>query len=199
MKVFVDLFAGLGGASEAFYRHPDWMVIRIDNMPELVELTPGLLMCDISDTERCIQMISSYLTNQTFTEFVIWASPPCQQYSMANAKRSPDDFDNTLVMAAIEIIEHFKPRHWVIENVKGAIKEFDDIIGQPWTQRIGAFYLWGNFPMLAFQNRSDTIHKKLDAKGSRLLRPNYRALVPYPVSLALLNSFEHQQSLKQWC
>jgi len=196
VKVFVDLFAGLGGASEAFYQHHEWNVIRIDNMEELLEHTRGLTICDLSDTERAISMIDALIgTRMSDDELVIWASPPCQQYSLANSTRSPDDFDNTLVLAALEIIEHFQPDAWIIENVKGAIEEFNDLIGSSWKQRVGAFYLWGEFTLLAFKDQADTDHKKLDAKGSRLLRPNYRALVPYPVSLALLNSFEHQTKL----
>ena len=198
MKVFVDLFAGLGGASEAFYQHPDWFVIRIDNNPELLEHTKGLLMCDLSDTERAIAMLESYLIPNDYERLVIWASPPCVQYSLANPTRTPDDFDNTLLLSAIEIIEHFKPNEWIIENVKGAIEEFNDIIGQPWRQRINAFFLWGEFGLLAFKDIADTKHSKLTAKGSRSLRPNYRALIPYAVSLALLNVFEHQRTLLDW-
>lgn len=198
MKVFVDLFAGLGGASEAFFQHPDWHVIRIDNAEYLLEHTQGLTICDLSNTERAISMIENMIPELVSGEIVFWASPPCQQYSIANPTRSPDDFDNTLVLAALEIIEHFQPDAWIIENVKGAIEEFNDIIGHPWRQRINAFYLWGEFGLLAFKDISDTEHKKLDAKGSRLLRPNMRALVPYPVSLALLNVFEHQRTLLDW-
>jgi site-specific DNA-cytosine methylase len=198
VKVFVDLFAGLGGASEAFFQHPDWHVIRIDNAEYLLEHTQGLTICDLSNTERAISMIENMIPELVSGEIVFWASPPCQQYSIANPTRSPDDFDNTLVLAALEIIEHFQPDAWIIENVKGAIEEFNDIIGHPWRQRINAFYLWGEFGLLAFKDISDTEHKKLDAKGSRLLRPNMRALVPYPVSLALLNVFEHQRTLLDW-
>ena len=201
MKVFIDLFAGLGGASEAFYQHPDWFVIRMDNNPELLEHTKGLLMCDLSDTQRAISMIESYFVNRCHLDcerLVIWASPPCVQYSLANSRRTPDDFDNTLLLAALDIIEHFKPDEWIIENVKGAIEEFNDIIGQPWRQRINAFFLWGEFRLLAFKDISDTKHSKLTAKGSRSMRPNYRALIPFVVSTALLNVFEHQRTLLDW-
>jgi site-specific DNA-cytosine methylase len=198
MKVMIDLFAGLGGASQAFYEHPNWHVIRIDDNTDLLEHTQGLTICDLSDTGRAISMIEAIIDDEEPHQLVIWASPPCQQYSLANSTRTPEEFDNTLVCAALTIIEHFKPDAWVIENVKGAIEEFNDLIGDCWRQRINAFFLWGNFPLLAFKDISDTHHKKLDAKGSRLLRPNFRALVPYPVSLAFLNVFEHQRTLLDW-
>lgn len=198
-KTFVDLFAGLGGASQAFFEHHEWDVIRIDNQEFLLEHTQGLTICDLSDTERAISMISNLIGSRMADDtLVIWASPPCQQYSFANAQRSPDDFDHTLVEAALEIIEHFRPDAWIIENVKGAIEDFNEIVGHPWRQRINAFYLWGEFGLLAFKDVADTEHKKLDSKGSRLLRPNMRGKVPYPVSLALLNVFEHQRTLLDW-
>lgn len=198
MKVFVDLFAGLGGASQAFFEHPDWFVIRLDNQEFLLEHTQGLTMCDLSDTDRAVSMIEALFDRSRCELLVVWASPPCQQYSFANAQRSPDDFDNTLVCAALEIIARLDADAWIIENVKGAIEEFNEIVGHPWRQRINAFYLWGEFGLLAFKDVADTEHKKLDSKGSRLLRPNMRGKVPYPVSLALLNVFEHQRTLLDW-
>ena len=202
VKVFIDLFAGLGGASQAFMEHPEWKVIRIDNNQDLLSETDGLQIMDLTQTDEVIRMIESQFVNGcslNCEKLVIWASPPCQQYSIANPTRTPEDFDNTLLLSTLHIIEHFNPDAWIIENVKGAIEEFNDIIGQPWRQRINAMFLWGDFGLLAFKD-IDSIrhHRKLDAKGSRKLRPNFRALVPFPVSLALLNVFEHQRTLLDW-
>ena len=207
-KYMIDLFSGLGGASEAFVNDNEWMVHRFDNNPllEEIEYTQITDNMFLDAEELCVFLGNAYGKQID----LLWASPPCTEFShgfnspVSKMRRGEEGFENFipslgLVKQTITTIQNIKPKYWVIENVKGAIEEFNDIIGQHWSQRIGAFYLWGNFPMLAFQDRSDTEHKKLDAKGSRLLRPNYRALVPYPVSMALLNSFEHQQSLKQWC
>lgn len=198
MKVFIDLYAGFGGASEAFMNDSNWLVIRIDNNRDLLEHTEGLQIMDISDTDNVIRMIESQFENRCHLnceKLVIWASPPCQQYSFANAARAPDDFDNTLLLSAIKIIEHFNPDHWIIENVKGAIEEFNDIIGMEWRQRVSAFFMWGKFPLLSFRDYSDTEHSKWDAKGSRKLRPNYRSKLPLKISEALKDSFEHQRSI----
>ena len=50
---------------------------------------------------------------------IVWASPPCTQYSKArqNAK-TPRDLEgaDALVRKAFEIIDYFKPRVWIVEN-----------------------------------------------------------------------------------
>lgn len=49
---------------------------------------------------------------------LIWASPPCTQYSKAKSRgiRDLDGADN-LVRRVFEIIDYFKPKSWIIENV----------------------------------------------------------------------------------
>ena len=55
---------------------------------------------------------------------MIWASPPCEQYSSARVKaNTPRDLigSDKLVHRAIEIIEYFQPEHWFIENPWGGM------------------------------------------------------------------------------
>lgn len=52
---------------------------------------------------------------------VIWASPPCTQYSQARTTGGPPDLvsaDNC-VQQTLDIIEYFKPQHWFLENPTG--------------------------------------------------------------------------------
>jgi len=201
MKLFVDLFSGLGGASHAFDLSPDWCTLKIDNNPELLDYNRGLHLLDIADTDTIIRIIDNTM-REGFEELVIWASPPCQQFSYANANRNlaqtTDDFDMTLFDAALDIIEHFNPDHWIIENVLGAVPIVEDEYSMMPTQQIGSIVMWGNFPLIAIPSRDDWNHRKLNAKGSRTLRPNWRAKIPQAVSFGLLDSLTRQRTLKEW-
>lgn len=167
-------------------------------------------MQDIADTSGTIAIIEAVLCglgsrlNVHIGKIVIWASPPCEQFSWANPNRTHDqkidDFDMTLLNAAKEIIAHFSPDFWVIENVHGAIPIFGSLIsdggiGSRPTQQIGSVVLWGNIPQIAIEHRDSWTHRKMDAKGSRVLRPNYRAMIPLAISQGLLDALTKQRSL----
>jgi len=85
----------------------------------------------------------------------IWASPPCTEFAREFMPwcRTGVAPDMAIVKACARIIEIAKPKYWVIENVKGAVKYFQEIgLGYP-RAIVGPFYLWGNFPPLAEINR----------------------------------------------
>jgi len=199
MKVFIDLFSGLGGASVAFDRSPDWCVLKFDNNPILVEHNRGLHLLDLSDLDTSLHTIRFMLheINERYCgihKLVIWASPPCNEFSFANANR-PERPSTVLIENAFEIIQQLDPDFWVIENVHGAKETFTEILDRSVTQEIGPIVLWGHFPLIPIRTRDTWKHRKLEAKGSRVLRPNNRALIPEPVSEGLFDAIEHQQTL----
>lgn len=207
MKLFVDLFSGLGGASAAFDESPEWRTVKMDNNRELIEHNRGLIIQDLARWEEAIVMIENIIPLHEVEQMVIWASPPCDQFSWARADRTQgqtaDDFDLTLFDASCQIIEHFRgimPNlHWVIENVHGAKPIFTEELGLHPRQEIGSVVLWGDFPLISIEHRDTWKHRKLDAKGSRTLRPNYRAVIPRPISDGLLHSLDRQTTLRKWC
>jgi len=205
MKVFIDLFCGLGGASSAFSAAPGWKVIKIDNNPDLIPHVHGIIMADIADIQETVAIIRSLLLEHLheLEQIVVWASPPCTEFSLANQNR-PDDPDTTLLNAAIDVrweIQKWQLTFdfellWAVENVKGAIDWFNEELETPWHQRIGPFFLWGNIPWIDFRDADDKLHKKTGInKGTRALRPNIRAKIPDAVSQALLDSLELQTKL----
>ena len=49
---------------------------------------------------------------------VIWASPPCNEYSKAKTRGARNlPLADSLVRKAFEIIDYFKPKIWIVENV----------------------------------------------------------------------------------
>ena len=65
---------------------------------------------------------------------VIWASPPCTEYSRAKTCGVRDiEGSNEVVKKTLEIIDYFKPKYWIIENPQtGLLKEQEFMIWIPY-------------------------------------------------------------------
>lgn len=165
--LMLDLFSGLGGASQAM-RARGWRVVTVDVEPRFRPDVVADLRAWTWDGER---------------PDLVWASPPCDEFareSMPWCKtgRAPD---LSLVMATLEIVRRAEPRFWAMENVRGA---------QRWIGRaakiVGPFYLWGWFPdfdakLIGYRNK-ESFSSSQDAQ---------RAKVPDEISVALAAACEH--------
>ncbi len=199
MKVFVDLFAGLGGASQAFVDDEEWVVIRLDNNPELLEHCPDLIMCDLTDLDDALPRIRERMPADP-SLVVVWASPPCLEFSNAFssprsvARRNGEPFqpDMKCFEAALDLVDRLNPDFWLLENVRGASSFFSPIIGPP-RQIIGSFFLWGQFPFLSVHRDDERIVK--DDKRWSPIRANIKAKVPMAYSRALKRTLESQRTL----
>ena len=186
-----DLCSGLGGASEAMLAN-GWDVTRIENNNQL-GYVPNTIICNVEDVEWWAME----------TPDLIWASPPCLEFSNAynapknQARMQGLDYEPNMdiLNTCIEIIEDIKPKHWVIENVVGAQEYFNPILGKP-TQIIESFCLWGKFPRIAMPVNYK--HLKPDVGSKNPLRSNYRAKIPFEVSLQLMRAIQEQTSLEDW-
>jgi hypothetical protein len=187
-KVVWDLCSGLGGWSEAFVQD-DWIVIRMDNNYDLMHI-PFTQQVDIRNWSDWIEHFPK--------PDLILASPPCTEFSMAQNFHGnrPDNPDMSILMACIDIIQVMKPKYWCIENVAGACKFFEPILGKH-SQRAGVFYLWGEFPYVAL-DPSWTHSKDDEVKGPRHLRPQQRAKIPFEVSFKMLQAFQAQKTLEDY-
>tara|TARA_R110001599_G_scaffold239556_1_gene439083 strand:+ start:369 stop:986 length:618 start_codon:yes stop_codon:yes gene_type:complete len=195
MKKILDLYSGLGGASEAFLLSKRWDVMRIENN-ELLNQVPNTQMADVKELLNHLQNSQLPLDHRVD---VVWSSPPCLEFSQAYsapgpvAQRAGEDFtpDMSHLEATLEIIAILKPKYWIIENVVGAIKHFRDLLGEP-RQIHGAIVLWGNYPMF-----EPDVFKTKAQKDKRHdpLRSNIRAKIPIEVSSALLEAIENQHSI----
>ena len=65
---------------------------------------------------------------------VIWASPPCTEYSRAKSRGIRDiDGSNEIVKLTLDIIEYFQPKYWILENPQtGLLKEQEMMIWIPY-------------------------------------------------------------------
>lgn len=205
MKLFIDLFAGLCGASQAFINQDDkeWLVIAVENNPLCYDEVMKTEFCnwklkwipdDISSPgiypsiREEIRILESKWG--TFDQIVVWASPPCTEFSDAQTNR-PSNPSMVLLEHTIELIEKIAPDYWYIENVKGAIRDFKPYLGM-WHQKMGPFFVWGNFPKICVPRM---ILIKGDAWSTNPLRANIRAMVPSEVSIAIKQALECQTSI----
>jgi len=194
MKFMLDLYAGLGGASEAFMNCPGWNVLRVDNNP-LLSGVPNIVIMDINN-----------FTPIGHSEKIelIWASPPCTDFSggfsspKSKASRTIGlqnyNPDMSLLEKAIEMIDIMKPKYWVIENVAGSIRYFEPYLGEP-RQIIGPYVLWGNFPMIDLDPSLIIPKKYKDTNSRDPLRSNRRAKVDLLLSQRLKETIEKQKSI----
>lgn len=142
---FLDLFAGAGGISEGFLQSytPDkyYDFILASDINANCELThrvrynhqlgldTDFLLEDImSDT--FVSDIKKRVGKRTID--VVTGGPSCQSFSLSGRRRKYDKRDN-LFEHYLKVIEEFKPKYFVMENVKGILtkdkgKFKDDII-----------------------------------------------------------------------
>ncbi|GAG96700.1 unnamed protein product, partial [marine sediment metagenome] len=128
MKVFVDLCSGVGGASQAFDQAQGWITIKIDIEGYLIPENQGLLISDVTNVDATLCLIKNRLAELNFGHedtLVVWASPPCTEFSLVNKQRNVEDPNLEILIACLEIIERLDCNYWIIENVKGAHQIFN--------------------------------------------------------------------------
>jgi len=188
MKRMLDLCSGLGGASEAFVQ-AGWEVLRIDNNP-MMSGVPHTKQIDIFEFEEWIEDNLDEMKVFTNTD-LIWFSPPCLEFSLAYSAPRPENPSLEILKCGIRIIEMLKPKYFVIENVKGAIKHFEPLLGKP-AQINQAYILWGVFP--GFVPAAFPTKAEKDKRHSPI-RSNLRARVPIEISQSLLDAINWQRSI----
>lgn len=202
MTWVLDLCSGLGGASEAFAKHPLWEVVRIENNEKIA----GVAHTRFLDVNHWLDWLPGLILEMGGPPDLVIAGPPCLQFS--NAYHSPRSIARRegipytpsmdVVEDCIDIIEYIEPTYWLIENVAGAVMDFKVHLGE-YQQRIGPFFLWGKFPYIAMAAGWTHSKTENDSWSSDPLRANKRALWPIEVSEALLEAVMTQSTLSDWC
>lgn len=203
MWKMLDLFSGLGGASESMVMSENWDVMRVENNSLLSGVPHSHEICVKQFRDELRGMIDDGFVPESPT--LIWASPPCVEFSFgysspqSKAIRAGEEYnpDMSLLEATIDIIEMLQPKYWVIENVRGAIKWFKPYLGEQQKVINHSIFLWGKFPSFD----PGEIESKFKNEGSSRdpLRANKRALIPFSVSNELRLAIEQQRSILEWC
>lgn len=119
MKV-LDIFSGAGGFSEGFKQAGFDLVAAVEfnksaaethhyNHPNSKMFLGDISQLDINEVQMEIGEID-----------VIIGGFPCQGFSVAGL-RNPEDPRNKLPLEAIKYVSHFRPKVFVMENVKGLL------------------------------------------------------------------------------
>lgn len=132
---FIDLFAGCGGLSEGFYREGFKALAHVELNHWACEtlrtrmkhygykdVESGVIEHDITAAD-IIDVIEKSVKGQSLD--VIIGGPPCQAYSTAgrvrDGKGMASDPRNFLFESYVKILEHFRPKFFVFENVTGIL------------------------------------------------------------------------------
>jgi len=139
----LELFAGTGSVGEVF-RERGWEVVSLDR-----DMDADLRM-DIVDWNFRRDFQPGHFD-------MIWASPPCTQYSVAKTRGVRDIAQaNAVVLRTLEIIHYLRPIAYFLENPQtGQLKQQPFMQGYRYTDvdycRYGTAYkkrtrLWHNCP-----------------------------------------------------
>ncbi len=161
MPFGIDLCSGLGGASAA-WKARGWDVLTVDYDQRFHP--------DVRADAR------EWRYTGRHRPLLLWASPPCTEFSRESMPwcRTGKEPDMSIVRGCIRIIEEVEPVFWCLENVRGATKYINPLLGTP-RQSHGPFFLWGNFPR--FRCRVEPFKEKLSSSQRAK-----RAKVPYSLS-----------------
>jgi len=132
---FIDLFAGCGGLSEGFYRQGFKAVAHVEIDHSACEtLRERMRHYGYKNIER--EVVEGDITSDDIIDRIekavngrkvdiIIGGPPCQAYSTAGRVRDKEgmekDARNFLFESYVKILEYYKPKLFVFENVTGLL------------------------------------------------------------------------------
>jgi DNA (cytosine-5)-methyltransferase 1 len=133
---FIDLFAGCGGLSEGFYRdgYKALLHLEIDEVACKTLRTRmkhyGYSDSEIEDAVMCDDITRDGLLMDMDKRIhepvdIIIGGPPCQAFSSVGRAQDPNGMSNDprnyLFENYLQVLNHYKPKMFIFENVKGLL------------------------------------------------------------------------------
>lgn len=170
----IDLFAGCGGLTEGFAQTGlyetkacvEWESAQCENLTKrlfekwkILDATKRVIRFDIRRTDELLNGFSDPeygesvgLENLVSGELdLVIGGPPCQAYSVAGRIRDEygmrNDYRNYLFESYLRVVEHFKPKAFVFENVQGLLSAKPD--GTPIVDLIQKQFLDAGYVILS--------------------------------------------------
>lgn len=170
--LMLDICSGLQGASAAM-RERGWQVITLD-------INPAFRADIVADVR--------FWSWTGQKPDLIWCSPPCTEFARESMPwcKTGKEPDLSIVNACKRIVAECKPRYWILENVRGAVRW----LGKP-SAIIGPFYLWGVFPDIGLIQLHN--FRKKETYSSK--QAQLRSKIPHELSLAIAIAIENQATL----
>lgn len=133
---YVSLFSSAGVGCYGFKQNHFECIATNELLPERLDIQranrkcrydTGYIVGDIakaSTRQRLYDEIEHWHNEQGMQQLdVLFATPPCQGMSSVNYKKTVDEqVRNSLVVQAISIIQHIRPKIFVFENVRAFMK-----------------------------------------------------------------------------
>lgn len=197
----LDLFAGLGGFSQAFAESPRWDVTT-------VEIDPGF------DPDITADVFTLRPSDFDAEFDVILASPPCTRLgkmALSNAyfdgdePNHPEASDHvSLAYHTLGLIRGLSPNYWFVENPPGKLRNyFGDPTGTVTYCQYGMEYqkrthLWGDHPPMTYRSCVEGQECHISTPRSDERHPNdsipadssEASKVPYDLSEAIREACE---------
>lgn len=168
---FIDLFAGCGGLSEGFYRQNFHALAHVEIDHWACEtlrkrmakygysnIDNSVIEADITSADIIQKIDVAVDKNQVD---LIIGGPPCQAYSTAgrvrDGARMAHDPRNFLFESYVRILEHYKPKIFVFENVTGVLsaKVNGEFIFPKIISALGKLYNIIDDPSILVHNTAD--------------------------------------------